>query len=206
VEVAVVFTRSRFTLSERGTAPMLPTTRLRIKEEHRAAEIAGYRATFLPFAESYGRPGLSTPREILDPRRDPRNDPVWPGVREAVRELVRDHRGPVLAPLGCTSHIDHRIVSLAARELPEEDPGRELAFYEDLPYAAFLPREILESLVPTHPSGDPYERFPLRGGSLESKIALLRSYPSQMNGGILDQVRLHWEGTGGENLWRRRQG
>jgi LmbE family N-acetylglucosaminyl deacetylase len=199
VTVAVIFTQSQFTLHERGTAPLAATSRLRMAEERAAAAAAGYRVLFLPFAEASARPGLGGARAILDPGRDPRADPAWPCVRAAVAELARLHGGPVLAPLGCTPHVDHRMAVLAAREALAAGPAFPLLFYEELPYAARLDDAALRALLP-HPQGAPGVPRAL-GGELEAKLRLLAHYPSQMDEATLGGVRRSWRRAGAERVW-----
>lgn len=63
-------------------------------------------------------------------------------VRAALRPLLRELRPRlVLCPLGVGRHVDHRHVCAAARALLADEPGPDLAFYEDRPYA-FVPGAV----------------------------------------------------------------
>ena len=115
VRVVVIFSRSSYTRLEGCTAPVRRTTALRITEERRAARAAGYKATFLPFPEPFVRPGYRTLGDVLDRRRRPEQEANWAAVRDSLLQIMRPHQGPILAPLGCGDHIDHRAVTACFR-------------------------------------------------------------------------------------------
>ena len=180
-----------------------PTTALRHAEERRAGDLAGYRVTFLGFPEPFARPGFTVMREIFDPARPLPGESVWPEVHAALLARLRTHRGPVLGPLGCGDHIDHRIVTACLREYIETTPGAIPVFYEDLPYAARPTLEQIAARVPASWQGEPFVPVSLSGASLAAKLQLLtEAYPSQLNDTDLAEVASHWARRGGrEVVW-----
>jgi LmbE family N-acetylglucosaminyl deacetylase len=84
-------------------------------------------------------------------------------------------RAVVLAPLAVGGHVDHRIVHRAARDLARQ--GREVAFYEDLPYAA-TPGAVAQRTTEIGRELEP-ETFDI-AATLDRKIAAILAYTSQI--------------------------
>jgi LmbE family N-acetylglucosaminyl deacetylase len=203
VEELLVFSRSRYTQFEQGTGEIEQTSTLRQAEERRAGELAGYRVTFLGFPEPFARPGFTAMREIFYPERPIPGEGVWAAVHDTLLARLRAHRGPVLGPLGCGDHIDHRMVTACLREYMDTTPDAIPVFYEDLPYAARPTLEQIAARVPPSWQGAPLVPVPLQGTSLAAKLSLLReSYPSQLGDTDLQEVASHWARRGeAEVVW-----
>jgi LmbE family N-acetylglucosaminyl deacetylase len=89
--------------------------------------------------------------------------------------LAASPRALVLAPLAVGGHVDHRIVHRVARALARQ--GREVAFYEDLPYAAepdAVARRTAEMGCELEPT-----TFDI-AATLDRKIAAILAYSSQI--------------------------
>ena len=202
VRVVVVFSRSSYTRLEGCTAPVRRTTALRMTEERRAARAAGYKATFLPFPEPFARPGYRTLGDVIDRRRRPEQEANWAAVRDSLLQIMLPHQGPILAPLGCGDHIDHRAVTACFREFALQLPDVIPIFYEDMPYAARASDRAIRRLVPPEWRGVPVLPVSIEGGEIESKINLLRIYQSQLGDRDLAHVRRHWARRGrAELVW-----
>jgi LmbE family N-acetylglucosaminyl deacetylase len=203
VEELLVFSRSRYTRFTPGTGDVDPTSALRQAEERRAGELAGYRVTFLGFPEPFARPGYAIMAEIFDPARPISGEMVWDAVHATLLARLRAHRGPVIGPLGCGDHIDHRMVTACLREYLHTTPDAIVFFYEDLPYAARPPLAEIAARVPPTGQGEPFVPVPVPGAALAAKLQLLtESYPSQLADHDLQEVASHWARRGeAEVVW-----
>lgn len=202
VQVTVVFSRSCYTLRDSVCAKMDTTTRIRNREEREAARMASYRVRFLGYGEPFVRPGFVRHEDIFDPSRRPENDYAWTTVRSTLLGLMRLHKGPILGPLACGGHIDHRIVSACLREFLQRTPDTLCAFYEDLHYAAVLSEDQIHELVPLQSGRESFVPVIARSGSIASKLELLGVYRSQLGENELLRVKSHWERYGGgERIW-----
>ena len=74
---------------------------------------------------------LRCPLEELFVREVDASDKAFGAIRKAVKAVAHD---ALVLPLALGGHLDHRTAQLALREEPDAAP---LAFYEDLPYAAW---------------------------------------------------------------------
>jgi len=79
----------------------------------------------------------------------------------------------VLVPLGVGGHVDHRLVRAAA----ERWRGRNLAYYEDWPYAR--DGEALSAVVDGTDLRP--ERMPLAAADIEAKVRAIAAYGSQIS-------------------------
>ncbi|MEP7119735.1 MAG: PIG-L family deacetylase [Byssovorax sp.] len=89
--------------------------------------------------------------------------------------LAASPRALVLAPLAVGGHVDHRIVHRAAVEIAAQ--GREVAFYEDLPYAT-MPDAVAQRRAALGFDTGPVT-FDITG-ALDRKIAAILAYSSQI--------------------------
>jgi LmbE family N-acetylglucosaminyl deacetylase len=81
VHVEVVFSISRYSLSNSIYGQTDEVTRTRRAEELAAAEVAGYDVNFMGFPEPFVRSGYGDLRDVFDPNRRPQNDPILPRVK-----------------------------------------------------------------------------------------------------------------------------
>lgn len=121
----------------------------------------------------------------------------------AVAELAaKVAEGPVLAPLGIGRHIDHLIAREAGIQLARK--GRDVVFYEDLPYAAEL-RECCVLRAADAVARRLGGRF--RGAVVRDEEAAARkrfaieSYRSQLSRPQFDSVIRYGAKMGGERIW-----
>jgi LmbE family N-acetylglucosaminyl deacetylase len=201
----VVFSESRYSLSNGWNNDVLSQTALRNAEERAAAALAGYRVEFLGFPEPGVRPGYTQVTDIFSPELDFTRDQVWEGVDARLRELLAEFDdsggGTVLSPLGVGQHVDHRMTAAAFRAALPELPRVAPAFYEDLPYAARFTSQEIRRLVPADLALRPVL---LSRGNLDEKLRLLRVYASQVSADDYDSVRAHWDCRGWAELaWMR---
>ncbi len=89
--------------------------------------------------------------------------------------LAASPRALLLAPLAVGGHVDHRLVHRAAIELARQD--REVAFYEDFPYAA-RPGAVAERLDAIGAALEP--TIVDITATLDRKIAAILAYTSQI--------------------------
>jgi LmbE family N-acetylglucosaminyl deacetylase len=100
--------------------------------------------------------------------------------------LAASPRALVLAPLAVGGHVDHRLVHRAARDLASQ--GREVAFYEDLPYAT-KPGSVAQRRAAIGAALAP-ETFDI-AATIDRKIEAIFAYTSQLDAlfGGRDQAR-----------------
>lgn len=200
--VIIVFSVSRYTRYRRGTAPQAATTRLRKREERAAAQVAGYDVDFLELPEPFARSGFVQIDDIFDPCRTPKSEPIWREAVSQISDSLKGCTGPVLVPLGCGGHIDHKIVRAAFTEIGRRRRDLSPIFYEDLPYASSLSLSTIAALVPRSWRGSPLHCVRLAEGNIESKQQLLRVYQSQLTDEDIDRVCAHWSRLGNaERVW-----
>lgn len=123
--------------------------------------------------------------------------------------LAAAPRARVLAPLAVGGHVDHRLVHRAAIDLARR--GRDVAFYEDLPYAV-KPGAVAERVAAIARDLEP--TIVDIAATLDRKIAAILAYTSQIGAlfGDRDQARdaitAHACAVGStgpaEQLWRLR--
>ena len=207
VHVVIVYSKSRYTKDQRGDALLEPTTSTRKKEEMLAAISAGYSVSFLDFGEPFVRAGFDTLDDICDEKREPQIDPVWPMVLATIETTLKSHDGLVLAPLGCGSHVDHRMLNMAFRHILNWTTNCIPALYEDLPYAANCDPEVLRSLAKENtPRIGDLGRLKLPVPSIGGKRALLSLYESQMTDEYSEAVTKHWLVHRCEHIWVSEKG
>jgi LmbE family N-acetylglucosaminyl deacetylase len=121
-------------------------------------------------------------------------DPLFPEAAMLIADLRRRFpRATFYAPLAIGGHIDHRVISAAART-----GGGDVCFYEEFPHGAVpgprMPRGKSEVIdVGVHAS---------------QRVAAVLCYRSQIRPLFGDEdaaraaVNAHVESTGGERIWR----
>ncbi len=204
ITVIVVFSKSAYTLEERGNANVEITSRIRKNEEKLAARKLGYKVQFLDFEEPLVRPGIKRFEEICNPSNIPVKDAVWPDVRNKIFQVLSHFEGILITPLGIGNHIDHRIVFTAVREfINEHHEQNQLypAFYEDLPY--FTDRKKIRTGIQsilTSINSDFQEYF-FRSSGIDQKLDVLKAYVSQINEHHLNIIYEYWQKYKGEYIW-----
>ena len=119
-------------------------------------------------------------------------------------EQLHDRFGdtPLAAPIGAGNHVDHQIVRRACESL-----GREVAFYEDYPYAK--KRRVLSKALAGRRLWVP-ETVALEEEDKDAKVAAIACYESQVVTAWKDvramerDTRRFVAKRGGERLWRRK--
>lgn len=135
VGMLTLFSRSDFAPNRPGLGPA-EATALRLAEDVAAGSLIDprIRVGWLDLMDAPLRLGLRGSAVVS---REP-FDPAALALADAVADVVAQ-RCPagetVLAPLGLGWHIDHRIAAQAGVRLSRG--GRQVHFYEDLPYAGF---------------------------------------------------------------------
>jgi LmbE family N-acetylglucosaminyl deacetylase len=196
----VLFSKSGFTLMDRGARASQEVTALRHSEEQLAAQLASYAATFWDLPDALLRPGFDTTADLFDVTRDPAADPVYDELSAVVDRVVASGPDLVLSPLGCGEHMDHRLVRDVAIKMCQKRLASErLGFYEDLPYAGRLTLDRIAMRVAAVSSA----LIPVSVGlaSLKAKHTLLGCYASQLTKRDLATVTSHAERVGGERVW-----
>ena len=176
----------RFDLSE-GILSRVQTTR--DAEEERVIRLTNsqLRRWGLPEAPLRGYPL----KEIFTTPRKPEAAGTHEMIRTRVYDLALEKPGERwFLPLGIGNHIDHRIARDAALDgLRDANvPGKSVAFYEDLPYAAQQPgvqdfSGFLQNILP-----EARLEILVRTKVESSKPRLLRFYYSQLTRPQIDSV------------------
>ncbi|MBV8570398.1 MAG: PIG-L family deacetylase [Acidobacteriaceae bacterium] len=108
----------------------------------------------------------------------------------------------ILAPLALGDHIDHLLVRAGALRSMR---GKQLAFYEDLPYATWIPAGILRARVADTELQLGYRLHPVvtrDQDAVSKKRKLAAAYRSQISAVEADVIA-RWSAKygGGERIW-----
>jgi LmbE family N-acetylglucosaminyl deacetylase len=146
-------------------------------EEDLAAQRLGLRTRFLPFKDAIyrGERYLSDNDLFGEPARDEGRLPHE--IASAVEfESGKDAEARIYAPLGIGNHVDHQLCYRAGVELARK--GREVFFYEDLPYA-LIPGRATQRLDGV---AEPLEIAAIADVTevWQSKVEAIMAYPSQL--------------------------
>jgi len=125
---------------------------------------------------------------------------------EQIRSMLRSlpAHGRLIAPLGVGNHVDHQLVSLAARNLGTA----ELSYYEEFPYVRSN-RESSASLA--NELGLTPQTIILSPEALQARVEAISCYKSQLStffdnlDDLRQQVGASVEAVGGERIWREDQ-
>jgi len=196
VTVGVVFSRSNWTIWFHPTRSRWPlATAIRYGEELRNARRFRYRVRRGGIEETVLRTGVIAPETFLDPTFDAAASGDLEPVYDLLRKWVSGY-DVVVAPLGIGGHVDHQLVTEAARRLL--DDGRAVAFYEDRPYACGLSDDDIAAHVAAI---DPrLERRPVSGPMGALKHTRIW-YPSQFDEYFLTAIDLDEQAGRREHVW-----
>lgn len=128
-------------------------SKIRQAENEAFACSEGCRIIFLDHPDSAVRGEPNEGPQIS--RRNSTNHPIFHSVKETILNSIQAALGhaSIFVPLGIRDHIDHRIVRDVAVQIIAEanilDIESSLIYYEDLPYAAFVPEHEIRSLART---------------------------------------------------------
>jgi LmbE family N-acetylglucosaminyl deacetylase len=122
---------------------------LRRAEDEKAMSALGVDYLWLDWPEViYRIPNLSDLSEINDEHADPQHDPHFPTLCQWLVDLHATYPGAtIVVPLGVGAHRDHRIIFQAALHSLDRTT---LLFFEDFPYAAYLPEEVTKLVQSYH--------------------------------------------------------
>jgi hypothetical protein len=193
-----VFSRSNYTIHNRGTGNVETVTEKRKTEETSACRIMRAKARFLDFDEAFVR-GAAPVTDLLKKDYEPVRDPVYPRITEAVEGLLRTVAPSVAVfPLAVRGHVDHRILSSIGRDFLRRRAAA-VAFFEDMPYAGVMGDRQLKRAA--RRVDRRLACCLLAGVECERKIDLLRTYESQIREQDLEIVRRHHKLRTAERLW-----
>lgn len=196
VTVGVVFGRSNWVRYFHPTRSRWPlATAIRSAEEVRNAARFRYRLKWGRFEESILRTGITDSAEFLDPTVDVDDDPLVAPIATLIAKWAAN-ADVVLAPLGLGGHLDHLLVAAAGRLAAET--GREVAFYEDRPYACWLDDDaLLQASRVAAPGRSPR---PISGPITTAKRDRIW-YPSQFDDFFIDAMGLDESQGRCETVW-----
>jgi len=196
VTVGVVFGRSNWVRYFHPTRSRWPVaTAIRSAEEVRNATRFRYRLKCARFEESILRTGVTDSAEFLDPTVDVHDDPLVAPIADLIAKWAAN-ADVVLSPLGLGGHLDHLLVAAAARLVATT--GREVAFYEDRPYACWLDDDALnQASSDAAPGRSPQ---PISGPITATKRDQIW-YPSQFDDFFVDAMGLDESQGRHERVW-----
>ena len=125
----------------------------------------------------------------------------WQLVKKLRNLLMLYLDGILLCPMGIGNHIDHAICREAVVQLYNQT---NVAFYEDLPYAARLGQDQIFAEKTELSSRLAVELQPHCYGLQDcqtDKEHAIRLYQSQMNDDICSEILAHMKAVSGERLW-----
>jgi LmbE family N-acetylglucosaminyl deacetylase len=198
-----VFSRSAYTLA-RPDGAVADVTALRRREDRRFFRATGagmplwLELADAPLRRSLGRDTIFSVNVSEQERDD---------VVAAVKNVLHTS-SKLLVPLGLGGHVDHRIVRDAAVFLYRQH-GCEIIFYEDLPYAAFMPLCVItESVRQLETALDARlcARYWPSASLVQAKQCAVDSYASQTDAGTLAALlghayRLRQSALPAERIW-----
>ncbi len=191
ITLLTVFGRSTFSHGTGPNGDVDAVTRQRRAEDEAYARRRGLQWIWLEHEDAVVRLGWDA---IF------RGDAPRPDCTHAIIAAARDVGAAlVLAPLGLGNHVDHCLLRDLAVEMTNDG---DLAFYEDLPYAATLaPNRIATHVQAFEKTLQPTE-LPLDQAALDAKQADVETYVSQVDFWIRRSLRRHAR-RGRERLWSR---
>ncbi len=196
VTVGVVFSRSNWTIWFHPTRRRWPlATAIRWAEELRNARRFGYRTRLGGLEETVLRTGVIAPESFLNPDFDAAQSPALDQVVAMLKRWSADH-DVVIAPLGIGDHVDHQLVTEAARRLM--DGGPTIAFYEDRPYAVASDETALAAAAAK--VDDRLQRRPISGPMSSAKHNRIW-YPSQFDDYFLTAIDIDETEQRREHVW-----
>lgn len=196
VTVGVVFSKSNWTVWFQPTRRRWPlASGIRFAEELRNAVRFGYRVRLGRLEETVLRTGVLAPESFLDDSFVAAESPDLDAVYELLSGWAVDY-DVVVAPLGIGSHVDHQLVTEAARRLLDE--GAPVVFYEDRPYACSMSDdEVIEHARRIEPRLVRREASGPMGPLKHQRIW----YPSQFDEYFLTAIATDETAQRREHLW-----
>jgi LmbE family N-acetylglucosaminyl deacetylase len=198
IHVLTVFGRSRWAV-QRSLRELAPDqiSALRRDEDRAYCARAGLQLSYFAFPDA-SLSGFDDVTELQPCRSDPRAEAVTAAIHDWCVRIAPDL---VIAPAAIGGHVDHVLVRDAGLAM---DRRVELAFFEDLPYAALEPLAALEARL----RADRLECLAEVDITdvLADKLAAMRLYRSQTDDENVQLARAHayrvGDGRAAERLWR----
>jgi LmbE family N-acetylglucosaminyl deacetylase len=197
-----VFSISNYTVDSLDAGDVEAVTKMRKGEEIRACELMKAEVKFLDFPEVQIR-GLLSVRQLNFKKYRPKKDPIYGDIKGRLKHLITISKPCIaLFPLGLGGHVEHCLLNSIGRDfLSMKDT--DIGFYEELPYASGMSVREIERAV--RRIDKKLVAFRLPGIEIDNKIALLRTYESQMRNRELDMVRQYHSMRGEEHVWAPRR-
>lgn len=208
IKVVTVFTVSEYApradLSEAGPDGIRSTvTYLRCQEDRRVFNLIDQRIRVQPLnlLDAPLRLGINID-SVCKPVKDKRaaTYPELEMLSNCINRFLLHTL--ILAPLGLGNHVDHLIVRAA---VIKSSPPHKLAFYEDLPYAAWVAaasvRETVREIEET--TRAPLKPFVVRHKThVPRKRQVINQYKSQISDSDATEIaRFAANYKGGERIW-----
>ncbi|MFX1276761.1 MAG: PIG-L family deacetylase [Promethearchaeota archaeon] len=199
--VIVVFSITNYIIGYDGSQSEQEVTRLRIKEENNAGRVANYKVKFLDFKDAFCRPNYSKYISLFQDNPII-EDPIYPIVKKELLKILVNHEGLICSPLSIGNHVDHKILTNIIKDLLLEKPELPILFYEDLPYADYIPYSKQEKIIQELNKITQLQPYFFTKFKINEKIKLLKIYQSQLDQKQLDMVFDYWDSIGkGERIW-----
>ncbi len=140
------------------------------------------------------------PKEVFLPEIQCLASVIQPQIEALIRGIA--HNDLLVIPLGVGGHVDHLAIHLTATSLPNK---HRLAFYEDLPYAAWTSDSMLRRRVR---ETEARTRVQLKPAIVRQKgarwpkqcvIAQYRSQTTREEAALISKFSVRY--GGGERLW-----
>jgi LmbE family N-acetylglucosaminyl deacetylase len=142
VSVLNFFTVSAYGKSPAGSGPEIISAIRRAEDRRVLARIDGsIRVLDCDLLDAPLRLGIDS-RAVFSPEIQRFASVIQPNIVALIRGNACNDL--LLIPLGLGGHVDHLAVHLAATSFPNK---HRLAFYEDLPYAAWVPETMLRRRI-----------------------------------------------------------
>lgn len=184
VTILTIFSRSRYTHAHALDNDPETVTAARMQEDRDYCDSIGATYRYVGFSEGNlrGYPDLRS----LYHNESGTDDRDFESIKHSVADILsNDPEAIIWSPIGLGHHIEHLITVQIALDLERE--GREVRFYEDLPYASEFTMEHIDALV----NDTLGKRTPVYSDitdTLDHKLQALQLYPSQISETLLEAI------------------
>lgn len=199
--VIVIFSVTNYVLGNDGSMVEEEVTRIRMEEEKSAGKIANYNIRFLNFKDAICRPNYIRYSDLFYDHLII-EDPVYPLVKKAIFKVLNNHEGLICSPLGIGNHVDHEILTKISLDLLIENPELPILFYEDLPYADYIPQIQFMKKIEEINQILSLKSYLFKNFNINDKVKLLKIYKTQLDQKQIDMIIHYWDSVRkGERIW-----
>lgn len=190
-----VFTKTNYTLEERGDSNKISS--IRKKEEKETFNKLNIKPIFLGLKDATLRE-YSSEEEYMAPKNNPKKDSAYPFAKNKIDRIVLNNPKDIfLFPLGLGYNIDHTILFKLGMDL--SDKGFLVLFYEDCGYKMTQNEKLIKKYLKTREVNLDNRIFYF--DKIEEKVNLAKKYKTQISKEILKSLVKVYKKLKGERIW-----